>query len=751
MKNKIWKIFVVVIIIVICIALCITTVYLYNKQNNTEVAEVVILNEPLYTLENYPKVDASTATQPLTTAFIKNFTATENLDGYELNYTKTHQAYEKLINDEVDLIVVTEPSEEELNLAKEAGVELEVIPVVKEGFVFYVNANNNVENLTLEQIQKIYTGEITNWKEVGGEDEKIVAYQRPTNSGSQTGMLSLVMKNLEMMDAPKEYIASSMEEIVNLVSSYDNGRDAIGYSYYYYATTMFATIDSTVASNIRLLGVNGIKPNNQTIQDSTYPLTTQYYIVINKADDENSASRILANQMLSSRGQKVAEEAGYVPVSRTGVTNEVTKKMAEDKIYAINSYKDTYNENSLEVTEVLDGDISYFTINGLKNTKIQNEINEKIKNAAYGFDTAQYVNSYVVGNFSNILSIKIIGSYEDDDKIKTFNIDLSTGEDIPFEKVFVSSANVNSYLADALYEELAWNVAVDYDNEEDYEKSLDMDYRDTSEYEDKFLMLANEYKENKDNLEFTISTQGVQVYNLGNDLLTNVYDSSQSIDYILQLDIDFIDHMDEVAIYKRYLTKESIFENDDIGAKGLLVFSYNNPYKLDYKKRLFYGNLTDNIFVDEYVYGLSDLYNEEIFKGYIDEFSKETKAKYKESVQSNQGALIEISYYIDEDTEDKYYTIIFQSDIALCSKDYFENQAFKVYAETQYKSLLLMEGGIPTVYDLGEDENFDIDWTWTSYYISFDGELLGTDWLEVQEKLNSTNEQLDTTNEIEDI
>ena len=77
---------------------------------------------------------------------------------------------------------------------------------------------------------------------------------------------------------------------------------------------MFQTIDETVASNIKLLGIDGVKPNNKTIKEGSYPFTTAYYIVINKADDENSASRILANQLLSDRGQKVAEDAGYVPV-----------------------------------------------------------------------------------------------------------------------------------------------------------------------------------------------------------------------------------------------------------------------------------------------------------------------------------------------------------------------------------------------------------------------------------------------------
>ena len=116
------------------------------------------------------------------------------------------------------------------------------------------------------------------------------------------------------MEAPKENLVDTMFEIVNLVSNFDNGKNAIGYSYYYYATTMFRSIDNEIASNVRMLGVNGVKPTNETIKDGTYPFQTAYYIVINKADDENSKARILANQLLSARGQKVAEEAGYVSV-----------------------------------------------------------------------------------------------------------------------------------------------------------------------------------------------------------------------------------------------------------------------------------------------------------------------------------------------------------------------------------------------------------------------------------------------------
>lgn len=316
-KSIITLVIVIVAIILVCVATFFAVTKIYESKKKAElekqVQENTISTEPIYTLENYPKVDASLATQPLTNAFIKNFTGAD-VDISTLDYTNTHPGYVRLINDEVDLIVVTEPSEEELQLAKEKGVELEVIPVVKEGFVFYVNSSNPVDSLTREQIQGIYSGEITNWKEVGGDDEEILPYQRPVNSGSQTGMLSLVMKDKKLMEPLKENLLQTMAQIINYVSSYDNGKNSIGYSYYYYATTMFQTIDSEVAGNIKLLGIDEVKPNNQTIQDGSYPYNTAYYIVINKADDENSASRKLANEMLSKRGQNVAKEAGYVPV-----------------------------------------------------------------------------------------------------------------------------------------------------------------------------------------------------------------------------------------------------------------------------------------------------------------------------------------------------------------------------------------------------------------------------------------------------
>ena len=316
--KKILKIVVTIIILAIITEICYLIYDFFTEKNVTDnISEVTQnisnSNEALFTKDNLPRIDASLATQPLVSAMINNFVG-EKVTDEELDYSNTHPGYIKLIDGDKDLIVVTQPSVEELEYAKSKNVELEVIPVVNEGFVFYVNNENPVDSLSIKQIQDIYSGKITNWKDVGGNDEKIRAFQRPVNSGSQTGMLSLVMKDVKLMEAPKENMIETMESIVNLVSDYDNGLNSIGYSYYYYATTMFDTIDETVKDRIKFVKVNGIEPNKETIKTHEYPFYTNYYIVIRKDETENSQTRKLVEAMLSQRGQDVAEEAGYVRI-----------------------------------------------------------------------------------------------------------------------------------------------------------------------------------------------------------------------------------------------------------------------------------------------------------------------------------------------------------------------------------------------------------------------------------------------------
>lgn len=322
------KVMIVILCMLLIILTCIIMYKFLLKDDNTENLDysqgtsgdlienyedkfVIGEREAIFTEENYPVIDGSTATIPLSEAFKAEFLG-KSINEISVNHNKTHLAYENLINGDADLILVTYPSEDEFKLAKDNNVELEIIPVVNEAFVFFNHIDNPVKSLKLEEIQKIYMGEIKNWSDVGGENSEIKAFQRPVNSGSQTGMLNLVMNGLELMDAPTEQTYSEMGEIIEAVADYENGKNSIGYSYYYYATTMYDIIDEEVANRIKLLAVNGVEPTNENIKNGSYPIRTNYYIVINKNEPEDGDVRKLVNAMLSERGQQAAEAIGYV-------------------------------------------------------------------------------------------------------------------------------------------------------------------------------------------------------------------------------------------------------------------------------------------------------------------------------------------------------------------------------------------------------------------------------------------------------
>lgn len=302
MQNK-WVINILLVIIMILVVVACVVTYMC-LTNDVEIIEKK-QETPLFSLENYPKIDGSIATLPLAEAFKSAFTETD-IGDVEVEHYKTYNAYVNLINGNTDLILVTYPTEDEQKLAKERGVELEIVPIVRDAFVFFVNKDNPVENLTLSQIQNIYAGKIKNWKDVGGTDSEILAFQRPENSASQNGMIEHIMQNIRMMKPKTETISQSTADIIDVISDYNNTVTAIGYSYHYYATTMYST------ETMKFLSVNGIKPTYENIQTGLYDMQTAYYAIIKKDEPENSDARKLLNAMISEEGQNIAKEAGYV-------------------------------------------------------------------------------------------------------------------------------------------------------------------------------------------------------------------------------------------------------------------------------------------------------------------------------------------------------------------------------------------------------------------------------------------------------
>ena len=227
-----------------------------------------------------------------------------------VQFNRTTQSFRNLMAGNADILISGEPNKAVWDEMEENHYEADTFIFGRDALVFVVNENNPVDSLTTDQIRDIYSGKITNWKEVGGEDAPIIAIQRNEGAGSQALIKKLVMKDVPMMEAPEEYVASEMGMLMSVVKSYDNSANAIGYSVYYYAH------DMEMAQGLKLLKVDGVEPCRQTIRDETYPHLNAYYCVIAHDTPADSPIRYLYNFIMSEEGQRLIDSEGYVSVMK---------------------------------------------------------------------------------------------------------------------------------------------------------------------------------------------------------------------------------------------------------------------------------------------------------------------------------------------------------------------------------------------------------------------------------------------------
>ena len=265
---------------------------------------------PQFAPEDYPRVDGSTSMLPLSRALMMAATGVSAQEAeLRVSHTKTTLSFYALVSGEADLLLVARPAEEAFAYADEMGVELEMQPIGVDALVFLTGEENPADGLTQQQAVGIYTGEITNWQEVGGADAEIIAYQRNKTAGSQVMMENVVMDGEPMMDAPMEYRPSEMGALVDEVASYRNSASAIGYSVYYYVTEMY------LREGVKLLAIDGVAPSNETIASGEYPYTQYNYAVIRADEPENSPARQLFDFLTTPEGKALMAAQGYVPAA----------------------------------------------------------------------------------------------------------------------------------------------------------------------------------------------------------------------------------------------------------------------------------------------------------------------------------------------------------------------------------------------------------------------------------------------------
>lgn len=210
-----------------------------------------------------------------------------------------------LINGTTDICASSRPMKktEVEQLKAKTGYQGLEVRVARDGLSVYVHASNKVKQLTLDQVSKIFTGKITNWKDVGGNDAKIILYSRENNSGTYEFFKEHVL-NKQDFAANAQHMAGTAA----LINAVAKDKNAIGYG------------GAAYARNVKALAIaekdggSYVKPNEKTILSGEYPISRFLYFYLSKRPEGTTKKFI--DWVISKEGQKIASEVGYYPIKK---------------------------------------------------------------------------------------------------------------------------------------------------------------------------------------------------------------------------------------------------------------------------------------------------------------------------------------------------------------------------------------------------------------------------------------------------
>lgn len=272
----------------------------------------------------FPQIDSSTARKPITAAIYDLFTNTYGYAGPEPLASKTHEAWLNLADGKADIVFLVAPTEDEMAYFAEKGVDIEMKVYGYDGLVFMGNESNPVENLTSDQIRSIYSGNIKNWIELGGENADILVYIRNPESGSQRLFESLVWEGYDMPDfsamnfaegeidptvTQREVIVE--EDMGDITYSVLLNQYSIGFNIMSYIDSEFA--DST----LKLFSVDGYAPTTENFASGGYPFLTTSYVAIRADAPEGSPARMLYDWVGSEESYALFSENSTLAVAFT--------------------------------------------------------------------------------------------------------------------------------------------------------------------------------------------------------------------------------------------------------------------------------------------------------------------------------------------------------------------------------------------------------------------------------------------------
>ena len=271
------------------------------------------VSEPILEPDEFPITDGSTACIPLIAQIMADTTGMDLETAQScVNTNTTAWAWRNLSlyggseGDATKLIIAYEAPESVKEEMAAEGDPLDQKAIGRDALVFIVNDDNPMQSLSQQQIKDIYAGKITNWKEVGGADSPIVAFQRGEDSGSQTLFQKLLIQGGELMEAPTELAPTEMGGLVDRIAEFNHSANAIGFSVYYYIDQMYSK------PGLRLLAVDGVLPSNESIADQRYPLCNAFYAAVRQDSAEGTPERKVYDWLSTDAGRACIVRSGYV-------------------------------------------------------------------------------------------------------------------------------------------------------------------------------------------------------------------------------------------------------------------------------------------------------------------------------------------------------------------------------------------------------------------------------------------------------
>jgi phosphate transport system substrate-binding protein len=245
-------------------------------------------------------IDGSTTVGPIAKAFAEYYMAAHPDVNITVSESGSGNGAKSIMNGTCDVAAMSRPMKDsEFKACADSGIQPVAHVAALDGLPILVHPSNPVQDLTVEQVRKIFLGEITNWKEVGGPDSSIVTVSRDTNSGTYETFEGLVMNKGKIHEGC-EYVGSNGAIRQRVQST----PAAIGYA-------GLGFVDKTV----KALKINGIYPAVETVQSGEYPIARPLFLYTDGYPKLGTPLHQFVTIHLTEDGQEMVEEIGFVPVT----------------------------------------------------------------------------------------------------------------------------------------------------------------------------------------------------------------------------------------------------------------------------------------------------------------------------------------------------------------------------------------------------------------------------------------------------